>query len=221
MKPDALKTTRALLAGALSLVALPARAVVLLPGDNLPLPGTTVAAEPQLAGEVLVDELIPFSVSDDSITGTVQQRIVRSLVDGTLDFYWRVFNDQESQGAVGSLRLVNFFSPEYNANYRTDGLGDTAPDSAHRFPAPDESADLNFVFVTGVMPGHSSYFLLLDTTATSYAPTALYDLTDTGVGPITPLYTAYSPAPSVPEPGTVGLVGVGVAVLAWRRRRAS
>jgi hypothetical protein len=58
--------------------------LVLNPGDNLPLSGTTVAGEPQFPGVVLVDEIVPFSFSAGMANGvineTVQQRIVRSDV---------------------------------------------------------------------------------------------------------------------------------------------
>ena len=59
-------------------------------GSNPALPGTTVAAEPQLAGVIIVDDLIPFSfpiASGGNILGDVQVRIVRSDLDSTLDFY--------------------------------------------------------------------------------------------------------------------------------------
>jgi PEP-CTERM motif-containing protein len=217
MRQPLSKAIRLALVSAFCLAALPAGAVVLLPGDNLALPGTTVAAEPQLAGLIIVDDLIAFSFSGGTITGEVQERIVRSTVDGTLDFYWRIINDATSTGAVGSLRLGNFVSPEYNANYRIDGVGDIGPDRAHRFTPNDTF--VNFIFTDGVAPGDSSNFFFLDTTATNYAPTARFDLTDTGVGPISGEFLAYSPAPEVPEPGTIGLVGVGVALVAWRRHR--
>jgi hypothetical protein len=103
------------------------------------LPGTTSFAEPQLAGVVLVDELIPFSFSArpalGNITGTVQQRAVRSSVDGTIDFYWRIINDTDSAAAIGSFRL-GFRFPEINAN-----TGRTASGTRHRI-APTASRGL-------------------------------------------------------------------------------
>jgi hypothetical protein len=75
----------------MGLAAFCAQAVSLNVGDTLALPGTTVAAEPKLGGTVLIDENIPFAFG--TITGHVQQRIVKSSVDGSLDFYWRVFRE--------------------------------------------------------------------------------------------------------------------------------
>ena len=128
MKTQLTMVVQALLAAAtFALCVNSAEAVLLNPGDNLALPGTTVAAEPQLAGTVLVDDLIPFSFSAGSglgnITGEVQQRIVRSSVDGTVDFYWRVVNDANSAASISSFRVGHFVSPEYNANWRIDGVG--------------------------------------------------------------------------------------------------
>jgi len=214
---------QALLAAAtFTLCVTSAEAVLLNPGDNLALPGTTVAAEPQLAGTVLVDELIPFSFSAGSglsnITGEVQQRIVRSSVDGTVDFYWRVVNDANSAASISSFRVGDFVSPEYNANWRIDGVGDIGPDAAHRF-AGTESSFVNFLFGSNaagagssLAPGQSSKFFFFDTTATNYAKTARYDMTGTGSGPISASFAAYSPS-TVPVPAAGWLFGSGVVAL--------
>lgn len=202
-----------------SLWASAAEAVLLNPGDNLALPGTTSAAEPQLAGTVLVDELIPFSFSAGAglgdITGHVQQRVVRSSVDGTIDFYWRVINDPNSAASIGSFRVGKFDSPEYNANWRDDGIGTIAPGSAHRFTGA-EASSVNFLFgsnaataANDLAPGKESKFFFFDTTATGYAKTAFFDLTGTGLGAISASFDAYAPA-AVPLPAAAWLLGSGL-----------
>ena len=204
--------------------ATPAQAVLLNTGDTVALPGTTVASEPQLGGAVIVDEVIPFSFVSGlgTILGTVQQRIVRSTLDGTLDFYWRVVNDVESVGAIGSFRIGEFDSPEYNANYRIDGLGDLGPQTAHRFNGLFESY-LNFYdfSASGLLPGQSSLFMFLDTTATDYARTAFFDVTNINQTFISDSFAAYSPATPVPEPSSALLIALGMAgVAAVVRRKA-
>lgn len=223
MKMQLTMVVQAFLAAAtFALCVSSAEAVLLNPGDNLALPGTTVAAEPQLAGTVLVDEIIPFSFSAGSglgdITGQVQQRIIRSSVDGTIDFSWRLTNDANSAGAIGSFRVGDFVSPEYNANWRDDGLGDVGPNAAHRFTG-SQASSVNFLFGSdaagaagGLLPGKSSKFFFFDTTATNYAKTAKYDLTGTGLGPISASFAAYSPS-AVPVPAAGWLFGSGVVAL--------
>lgn len=219
---------KTLVIATLGLASVAAQAVTLSPNTSVALPGTTVAAESQLAGTVLIDEIIPFSFSAGAglgnITGTVQQRIVQSSVDNTLDFYWRVKNDIDSAAPIGSFRIGNFVSPEYNANWRIDGLGDKSPDSAYRFDgALDSYVNFNFnIFSTnpddGIQPGLSSNFFFLDTTATHYAKTATFDLTNMAQNPISPSFAAYSPAP-VPVPAAVWLLGSGLLGLVGVARR--
>ncbi|MGD2074437.1 MAG: VPLPA-CTERM sorting domain-containing protein [Gammaproteobacteria bacterium] len=231
MRPSLTITSQVLVAAVFGLSALSVQAVVLNPGDTgVALPGTTVAANPQLAGTIIIDEAIPFSFSAGSglgnITGQVQQRIVRSSVDNTLDFYWRVQNHPTSAGAIGSFRIGDFVSPEYNANWRIDGLGDTAPSDATRFSGILESF-VNFdfdVFSTdpadGLLPGQSSYFMFLDTTATNYAKTAKFDVTNMVQNPISGAFAAYSPT-VVPVPAAVWLFGSGLLSLVGIARRTN
>jgi len=227
MKPSLTITSQILFAAVLGLSSISAQAVLLNAGDTgVSLPGTTVAAEPQLAGTIIIDEAIPFSFSAGpglgNISGQVQQRIVRSSVDNTLDFYWRVQNDATSASAIGSFRLGDFVSPEYNANWRSDGLGDTAPSDATRFAGILESF-VNFDFnvhstdpADGLLPGESSYFMFLDTTAINFAKTAKFDLTNMVQNPISGQFAAYSPTP---VPPAVWLFGSGLLGLIGTSRR--
>ncbi len=194
-----------------------ANAVVLSPGYNT-LMGTTSAAEPNLAGTVIVDDMVGFSFNayDGIVSGTVQVRIVEAI-DNTLDFYWRVLNDANSAGSIGSFRIGEFFTSVYNADYRTDGVGDLAPDSAYLFDGPFQGF-VNVSFANGgLQAGQSSNFFFLDTDATAYAKTGIYDLTNLSQSQISSTYAMYAPAYDVPEPAGLILLGLGLLGLAFNR----
>jgi hypothetical protein len=131
------------------------QAVALVPGVVSALPGTSVAAEPPLAGLIIEDKMLDFSMTTGKglVSGQVQSRVVRSSVDGTLDFYWRVLNDASSLDDVAFFRIGLFNAPEYNANFRIDGIGDRAPLSAFRFTGSQDSF-VNFDFTTQTSTGH-------------------------------------------------------------------
>jgi hypothetical protein len=214
---------RFLAAAALSACAALAQAVPLLPGEGAALPGTTVDDEPQLAGVVLVDDLVAFSFDayGGTVSGVVQVSILRSDLDGTLDFYWRVFNDAGSAGAIGSFRIGEFNAGLFNVNWRRDGLGDVAPDFAYRFPAP-LGGYVNFDFANGLLPGQSSSFFFVDTDATAYALNAFYDLTNIGQTQISSLFPMYGPAAAaVSEPGSLLLLAGALLAGFGVRRRSS
>lgn len=219
--------TRSLVTAVTLLVAAPAaHAVTLVPGVVTPLPGTTVAAEPQLAGIVLEDELVDFSMTTSLglVTGRIQSRVVRSDLDGTLDFYWRVFNDATSEDDVAFFRIGDFVAPEYEANWRIDGLGDEPPVSAFRFTIPQESF-VNFRFArtgptgggeVGLAPGQSSNFMLLDTSVKDYAKTAVMDVASFGTVSASEIAATFAP---IPEPSTLALLALGLTGVAIAGRR--
>lgn len=190
------------------------------PGSGEFLPGTTVVAEPQLAGIDVVNEDVPFSFSayGDIVSGYVNIRVLQA-VDNTYDFYWRVFNDSTSAGAIGSFRFGDFVASAYDANYRIDSAGDVAPSSAFRFSGAFDSY-VNFGFGDLLAPGKSSLSFFMDTDATSYSKTAIYDLANIGTTQNSAVFSMYAPATTVPSvPGPIPLLGAWAAWCSSRRLR--
>jgi hypothetical protein len=214
-----------LVAATTALMSGVAHAVILTPGVVTPLPGTTVAANPSLAGTIVQDILSPFTMSTPAgnVTGELQSRVVLA-VDGTYDFYWRVLNDATSAGDVNYLRIGDFDTPTYDANYRIDGLGDLAPATAFLFVSPTPGF-INFAFDTGgpnaqgLAPGQSSNFIFLDTNATHYAKTAVEDIADVGTVHESNQIATFGPS-AVPEASTwvMMLAGFGALGIASFRR---
>ncbi|RTL26018.1 MAG: PEP-CTERM sorting domain-containing protein [Burkholderiales bacterium] len=193
------------------------------PFADTALGGTTAAARPELAGTVLQDVISPFSFS--GVSGSVQNRVVRETGTGTLDFYWKVNVDASTNGTgVSAFRLADFgYNNLKDADFRTDGLGTTGPDTARLFNVANYPAgDINFLFngTGGVAPGSESRFFFLHTTATSYDKIASYDLLTTGAQKLSGSFQTFAPA--VPEPSTYALMGAGMlmmgALLRGRRR---
>lgn len=210
------------------LAASSASAVLLPQMVFTSLPGTTLGARPELQGLVLEDVVSPFSIAtpDGSIFGTVQSRVVREDVSGTLDFYWRVIVDPNSAGSVGSFRLGQFYTGTYDADWRIDGAGSVSPQGAFLFSTP---GFVNFEFGgvmglpgNGLTPGAESYFMFLRTDATVYSD-ALMDLTNMGQTSISDAYSTFGPRYCVCPDGasTLLLAGLALSGLGALRRKLS
>ena len=132
----------------------------------------------ELAGTVLTD--LDRAFSFDGISGVVQNRVVRETATGTLDFYWRVIIDPQSNGGVTAFRLANFgYDSLTDADYRIDGLGPDVAAKARLFnPAVHPGGDINFLLADPLASDASSNFFFLHTDATNYAASAFYDMVD-------------------------------------------
>ncbi len=204
--------------------ALPAHAIPVTPGAAaVVLPGTTAAADPSLAGTVLADVQTHWVSAIDPIygfpgaEGELYSRVVRQTVAGTLDFYWRLTVEQPSYPnfvprslEITGLSLPNFLTgTSFDANYRTDGVGSTAPSGAFSTGA----GNVTYTFSSqNFGPGSISYFLLLHSNATTYDASALATVGVTTV-------STFAPTAPIPEPQTWLLMAAGLAAIGLARCR--
>lgn len=196
-----------------------ASAVPMVPGQFVsPLPGTTSAAEPQLAGTVVQDVTRTltgnFSNSGLPYEVRVQDRVVRAI-DGTYDFYHQFTLVEKPTSYPLTVRRDGMGGYATNVGWRTDGDGTAAPGNATRTGGAGDA--VSFDFGLGLPEGTTTRFVFVDTNAPSYAlnATGRVDLS-AAVGE-----TAYADfatfGPAVPEPTT--LAGLGAILLAAGRRR--
>jgi len=180
------------------------------------LTGTTAALRPELAGTVLEDDVQAFSYG--STSGTVQSRVVRETVSGTLDFYWRIQVDAQSLGTVPEFMVRDFGYGYLNdADFRIDGLGSSYPFAALVFnPAAAPTGVIDFVIgppVSAGLPGDpnaGSLFVFLHTSATDYAKTAVYVVGNPFTADQAAFNLTFAP---VPEPASWLMLGLGLAAL--------
>jgi hypothetical protein len=190
------------------------------------LPGTSLAARPELAGVALEDVVTPFHIDISpggvGINGTVQSRVVRETATGTLDFYWKVsVTDAEGDLKVHDLRLDRFgFDALQDADWRSDSLGSATVNLARVFSASEvPSGGVNFLFNGDVAAGEQSRLFFLRTDATAYALSAGYDLQSSGPGRNSIFYATFAPATAVPEPSGLVMSGLGLQGLGRLARR--
>ncbi len=213
-----------------------AGAVVVAPGGGSPLGGTTSAADPNLAGTVINDNLIAWSIADGAggvlVSGNLENRVVRSDLLGTLIFAPRltdiVYGDRGAPENL-SLSLTGYGGGALDIDYRTDGLG------VATFPFVGRSADGNtllFPTVSGAPGFDSSLFLSILSTATGFGLTGMFTIAATfGVDPPMVFSTTVGglavpgmDGPVIPLPAAaplfLGALALGGAALRGRRRRA-
>jgi len=186
-------------------------AVILPVGGNVSLNGTTLAARPELADHQIAEQDLPFSFINSTgalVSGTLDNRVFREDVSGTLDFIYSVTLDPNS-GQVGAIRTSGFTGFSSDVDFRIDSLGTVDPASAQRFTGAD-AGDINFEFSpTAILGGQSSQFCFIKTTATDYNLSGLTDISaDYGAGDqgFSSALATYAPTATTATPEPSGLL---------------
>lgn len=108
----------------------------LLRPNRVRLTGTTAHARTELGGVVLEDRIRPFTASASlgPVSGTLQDRVVRSTRDGTLAFYYRI--GELRGGNLDQALVLNYgfiyghVPSALDVDFRLDGLGEVGPYAA-------------------------------------------------------------------------------------------
>lgn len=140
----------------------------------VPTPGTTSAVRPDLAGVIVAEATRPFSVvtSGGKAVGWVQDRVVRSNLTGTLDFYYRIHVDASSEVSLVKVTRESFYTwpgtISTDVDWRIDGVGQRAPWRVWRSPEGD------WVYIdhsggAAIRPGETSRFVFVKTDAKEYS----------------------------------------------------
>lgn len=173
--------------------------VSLPPGGSIAVPATTAAAEPGLAGTVIHDASLPFTIKKNGAvlcTGQLQDRVIRSSTGGGLDFYYRI-RRTSGPGAINRIATANFSSAAFNVAYRTDGLGTVAPQQATRSRAPGALITFTLKDPNLLCKQHQeSRFILINTAPT--VPVINPRVTGFHAGGSTRLFTTTGASVSVP-----------------------
>ncbi|MBX3352382.1 MAG: hypothetical protein KF684_05565 [Phycisphaeraceae bacterium] len=186
---------------AVSLTSL-AGAVPLPPGStNVPLAGTTVAAEPALATVNVATSVQSFSITGPGgapllFQGQISLSVERSVVTNTLVFSHRIFNTQPGlNGSVARVEISEHSGSGANVNWRLDGLGTTGPSRASRAYT---GGTIEFDFANPLLfSGVASRFFYVFTDAAEYNDHgSVAIILNTGDFVVLPAFAPGRPCPS-------------------------
>lgn len=164
------------------------QAVLLPPGGNVSLTGTTAAARPELNATVLESVTLPVNYEDGAghrFNGSLQHNVARSNVDNTLIFSYRLISNASSTLPITRLAVFQCLVPDIvtDVDFRLDGLGSAPPFRATRGP---DGKQVVFDFAQHpLLPGNSTRFCFVKTDVMDYLPLDTARMMGAGTGTAT------------------------------------
>jgi hypothetical protein len=193
------------------------------PGDSVTLPGTSLAARPELAGDVIANQTFSFHGGiGDPRPLTLDNWVLRENATGTLDFYYRINAPSDAGGTMSPFYVTRFdLGPSLDVDYRTDlGGSDPGPwamrggfQGSVLFGPNDPAHGGPGIWNIGAQGSLKPFFI--HTSATEFQSTGI--MFDTFQGPAVTTI-AFAPVLSVPEPEFLGIMCIGLAAVAARPR---
>jgi hypothetical protein len=219
------KGVAALLVAALAMITASANATTLPVGGSVtpnsqanPFTGSTIVGNTGV-------ENYSASLNGESISGTAQEWVLQGFAGNPfgaadLTFVLQVSLTGGTSNNGGSPILERIANSGYGASVQTDvgyntASGQVAPSSANR-PTGGNLIAFNFLPPgQSVSVGQSTYFLIVNTDATAFAPSTITIQNSVAAN------VAGFGATAVPEPGSLALLGLGAVgglLALWKKR---
>ncbi len=186
-----------------------AKAVVLAPGASIGAVSQTIAS--YAPSTSLVISNLGQSWSHSLISGTLNTWVYRDNSDGNLIFAYQVFNGAGSDNGLSALTATSFAKFSTYVAYQSTG-GGISPITFDRSSGTGSTVGFRFGFEA--IPAGSNSDILWVKTNTAYYGAGETSIINGGAVNV-PTF-----GPTVPEPATLSLLGLGIlGLLGFRKRK--